>query len=59
MKTRSQQLIEIPPASRAGSGGVGLTFQLCTPRTVMNSKISMFAPASAMIAILIQNVVLA
>src|SRR5437660_852530 len=56
-KTKSQQVSDIPPASLAGGGGVVLRSQFCTPRTVMNSKISMLIAASAMIDILIQNVV--
>src|SRR5262249_2058291 len=57
MKTKIQQVIEIPPASRACGGGVRSTSQLCTPRTVTNSKISILIPARAMIDILTQNVV--
>src|SRR5712671_7656109 len=56
--TRAQQLIEIPPASRADSGGVGARSHFCTPRTVTNSKTSMLIPASTMMDILIQNVAL-
>src|SRR5712671_4536770 len=56
--TRAQQLIEIPPASLADSGGVGSRSHFCTLRTVMNSNTSMLIPASTMMDILIQNVVL-
>src|SRR5437867_3976733 len=59
MKTKTQQVSEIPPASLAGGGGVGLRSHSCTPRTVMNSKISMLIPARTMMDILIQNVVFA
>ena len=47
----------MPPASFAGRGGVDLRSHFCTPRTVMNSKISIFIPATAMMDILIQNAV--
>jgi hypothetical protein len=57
MTTKAQQVSENPPASLAGSGGVGLRSHFCTPRTVMNSKISMLIPARIMTDILIQNVV--
>src|SRR5215831_15537986 len=53
--TRTQQAIDIPPASRARRGGVGSRFHFCTSRTVMNSKIIMLMPAAPMSAILIQN----
>src|SRR5262249_61777664 len=59
MKTKAQHMIEMPPASRAGRGGVGSTFHAWASRTVMNSKISMLIPARAMTDILIQNTVLA
>src|SRR5215475_10884214 len=55
-KTRSQQASEIPPARRAGSGGLGVGSQSFTPRTVMNSQMNMLMPAASMTAILIQNV---
>src|SRR5262249_11937545 len=58
-KTKIQQVSEIPPASLAGSGGVGPVSHFCTPRTVTNSKISMLIPARTMMDILIQNVVVA
>src|SRR6266850_1397504 len=56
-KTRSQQASDMPPASRACSGGLGVGSQSFTLRTVMNSKMNMLMPAAAMMAILIQNVV--
>src|SRR5262249_37496505 len=52
--TKTQQAIEIPPASRTGRG-VEPIFHSFTPRTVLNSKIIMLMPASTMSNILTQN----
>ena len=43
------------PSREPCCGGVLSTFHFCTSRTVMNSKITMLIPATAISAILIQN----
>src|SRR5258708_25390892 len=43
------------PSREPCCGGVLSTFHFCTSRTVMNSKITMLIPATAISAVLIQN----
>src|SRR5258705_9508887 len=58
-KTRSQQASDMPPASRACSGGLGVGSPSFTLPPRMNSKMNMLTPAPPLMALFIPNLVAA